>query len=65
MEGANSIATLSSNIDSLGTNFTAATYGIFAYYLTPVMAALFTLWGSGSGKDRAAASSAWCSSSSA
>lgn len=44
MEGANSIATLSSNIDSLGTNFTAATYGVFAYYLTPVMAALFTLY---------------------
>ncbi|WP_271898977.1 type IV secretion system protein [Candidatus Phyllobacterium onerii] len=44
MEGANSIAALSSNIDSLGTNFTAATYGVFAYYLTPVMAALFTLY---------------------
>jgi type IV secretion system protein VirB6 len=44
VEGANSIAALSSNIDSLGTNFTAATYGVFAYYLTPVMAALFTLY---------------------
>ncbi len=44
MEGANSIAALSSNIDSLGANFTAATYGVFAYYLTPVMAALFTLY---------------------
>jgi type IV secretion system protein VirB6 len=44
VEGANSIAALSSNIDSLGTNFTAATYGVFAYYLTPVMAGLFTLY---------------------
>jgi type IV secretion system protein VirB6 len=44
VEGANSIAALSGNIDSLGTNFTAATYGVFAYYLTPVMAGLFTLY---------------------
>lgn len=44
MEGANYIAALSANIDSLGKEFTAATYGAFALYLTPVMAGLVTLY---------------------
>lgn len=44
MEGANSIAAVLNNIDSLGQNFTAATYMAFAAYLTPVMAGLFVLY---------------------
>ena len=44
MEGPNYIAAMVANIDSLGKDFTAATYGVFSYYLTPVMAGLFTLY---------------------
>ncbi|MGH6859369.1 MAG: type IV secretion system protein [Phyllobacterium sp.] len=44
MDGANYIAALSANIDSLGKDFTAATYGAFAAYLTPVASGLFVLY---------------------
>lgn len=43
MEG-NFIAALSANIDGLGQNFTAATYGALAAYLTPIFSGLFVLY---------------------
>lgn len=62
MEG-NFIAALSANIDALGQNFTASTYGALAAYLTPVFSGLFVLnvifWGfqfwQGRGEDNVAA----------
>lgn len=44
MEGANAIAALFANIDSMGKDFTAATYGTFAAYLTPALAGLLVLY---------------------
>ncbi len=41
---ANFIALLSSNIDDLGKGFTAATYGVLAAYLTPVLSGLLVLY---------------------